>query len=62
MNGRSCSHWGIITWPDDKWQENVLINGEGALSKFDDGLPLMIQTRFPATGTNWMDHETAVRR
>lgn len=47
MNGMSCSHWGIVTWPDNEWKENVLVNGDGTISKMEDALPLMLQTKLP---------------
>lgn len=47
MNGLMCWHWGLITWPDNDWKKNVLINEDGSIQKFEDKLPMKVQTKFP---------------
>ena len=47
MNGASISHWGIVTWPDDQWKENIFIDGDGSVSKMEDSLPSTMQIMLP---------------
>jgi hypothetical protein len=36
------SHWGILLEPDEIGvMENVLLNSDGSIEKFDDGLPML---------------------
>lgn len=46
MNGRFISHWGLITWPDSEWLENILLNTDGSFEKLDDELPSKVQSEF----------------
>lgn len=46
MNGRSISHWGIITWPDNEWARNVYVDAHGDVSMMEEGHAFQIMSQY----------------